>query len=64
MREEPRHRQSLTVRPRFEPNRLAAEHLADAYERVVPISRRMLAAAPRPHPLSGRSPSQPHKEVA
>ncbi len=31
---------ALTVRPAFEPHRLAATCLADAYERLVPTPRR------------------------
>ncbi len=34
----------LQVHAEFEPNRLAGEHLADAYERIVPILRRSLQA--------------------
>jgi hypothetical protein len=58
------HTQCRGVRRRFEPNRLAPAHLADAYERVVPISRRLIAAEPGPHPLSGHSLLQHQKEVA
>jgi hypothetical protein len=32
----------LTVRPMFEPTRIAAACLRDAYERVVPLPRRSL----------------------
>lgn len=32
----------LEVRARFEPTRLGSEHLADAYERIIPILRRSL----------------------
>ena len=42
---------ALTVRPAFEPHRLAATCLADAYERLVPTPRRTTRPrrlAPRP----------------
>jgi len=42
--------QSLAVRRRFEPNRLAPECLVAAYARVAPLSRRPLGVAPLPHP--------------
>jgi hypothetical protein len=45
---------TLEVRVMFEPNRLAAACLADAYARVVPVRRR--PGAVRPHP-SGRLPA-------
>jgi hypothetical protein len=35
-------RKRLEVRVQFEPNRIAGEYLASAYERVVPIVRRDL----------------------
>jgi hypothetical protein len=41
---------SLTVRRRFEPNRLAPECLAAAYGRVAPLSRRPLVTVPLPRP--------------
>jgi hypothetical protein len=37
---------SLAVRRRFEPNRLAPECLAAAYEQVAPLSRRPRVVAP------------------
>jgi hypothetical protein len=38
----------LAVAVRFEANRLAAAHLADAYEQVLPTKRRAVRAAGRP----------------
>ena len=37
----------LVVRVQFEPNRLAVDCLAAAYEQVAPIKRRTLDVAPR-----------------
>ena len=35
-------RRRLAVRVQFEPNRIEREHLASAYEQLVPIVRRVL----------------------
>lgn len=44
MRKSTRHAQrTLEVTIMFEPNRLAAEHLADAYAQLVPLRRRKVA---------------------
>jgi len=53
-RREPIKAQSLEVTVQFEPNRLAEEYLADAYERIVPIRRRRINTSsdiqpPKPH---------------
>lgn len=39
---------TLEVRVMFEPNRLAAACLADAYAQLVPVRRRSVHAIPRP----------------
>lgn len=39
----------------FEPSRLATEHLADAYARLVPLRRRKTA---RPAPRTGMDPNE------
>jgi hypothetical protein len=45
MRKSTRHAQrTLEVTIMFEPNRLAAEHLADAYAQLVPLRRRKVAS--------------------
>jgi hypothetical protein len=49
-RERP-HPTRLTVGHRFEPNRLAPQSLADAYQTVAPISRRPMGAEPRRSPI-------------
>ena len=43
-RREPPPRPNLILRSRFEPHRLAADHLTEAYAKVVPIRRRPLPA--------------------
>ena len=45
MQREPRPTPILVIRRRFEPNRLAPECLAEAYQRLVPLARRKLPAA-------------------
>ena len=42
---------TLEVRVMFEPHRLAAACLADAYARVVPVRRRPVPTLPRPGEL-------------
>lgn len=54
MRKSTRHTQrTLEVTIMFEPNRLAAEHLADAYAQLVPLRRRKVAP-PTPRNTPGR----------
>jgi hypothetical protein len=49
----------LQVRVSFEPTRLAAEHLAAAYDQVLPpIGRRPRVPVPRVHP-----PAQPPQAI-
>jgi hypothetical protein len=43
-----RRRSALVVRVRYEPSRVAAACLADAYEQVVPVVRRGLGHRGRP----------------
>lgn len=64
MRRAPRHPTRLAVTLRFEPNRLSPEYLADAYERVAPISRRQLVAEVGPSPILGVAGGGRVKEVA
>ncbi|MGH8602742.1 MAG: hypothetical protein ACREXR_08215 [Gammaproteobacteria bacterium] len=53
MRKSTRHAQrTLEVTIMFEPNRLAAEHLADAYAQLVPLRRRKVAP-PTPRNIPG-----------
>jgi hypothetical protein len=59
MRRPPAHPKDRTVRRRFEPNRLAPEYLAAAYEQVIPFSRRRRGAAP-----DAAGAKQPRKEAA
>jgi len=44
------HGSLLVVRVQFEPNRLAVDCLAAAYEQVAPLKRRTLEVAPRSEP--------------
>lgn len=41
-------RQPLVIRSRFEPSRLAATSLVEAYARLVPIRHHPIVAAPSP----------------
>lgn len=43
-----RRRSALVVRVRYEPSRVAAACLADAYEQVVPVVRRGIGRRGRP----------------
>ncbi len=54
---------ALTVRPAFEPHRLAATCLTDAYERLVPTPRRTTRLRrPTPgHPATSIAPSREGK---
>ena len=59
MRRPPAHPQTMAVRCRFEPSRLAPEYLSAAYEQVIPFSRRRRGAAP-----DAPGAKQPRKEAA
>jgi len=61
---DPLHPKRLSVRLRFEANRLAPEYLAGAYEQVAPIARRRMAAAMPPHPLGDGATARRGKEAA
>jgi hypothetical protein len=54
---------ALTVRPAFEPHRLAPACLVDAYERLVPTPRRATRLRrPTPgHPAASEAPSREGK---
>jgi len=45
----------LKVRVVFEPNRLAGEHLADAYEQVVSTRRRLLVRKVQDEEIAGEA---------
>jgi hypothetical protein len=58
------HPPHLTVRPRFEPNRLAPAYLVTAYEHVAPIPRRRREVGPRAFPGCGAQGAKREKEAA
>ena len=64
MRRERAETQVLAVRLRFEPNRLAPEYLADAYERVVPLVWRKLRTGVNPRLLARTQRERQKEEVA
>jgi hypothetical protein len=64
MRRPPAHPQEMAVRRRFEPNRLAPEYLAAAYEQVIPFSRRRRGAAPGSAPPGAAGGKLRRKEAA
>jgi hypothetical protein len=53
-----RRRSALVVRVRYEPSRVAAACLADAYEQVVPVVRRGVGRRGRPADSAGTEPPQ------
>ena len=64
MHREPSQTRILAVRLRFEPNRLAPEYLADAYERLVPCFRRRLSVEVLPDHMARTQAEFRRKEVA
>jgi hypothetical protein len=64
MRCPPAQPKEMAVRRRFEPNRLAPEYLAAAYERVTPFSRSRRGATPGPAPPGAAGAKQSRKEAA
>jgi hypothetical protein len=58
---DPKPSPALTVRPAFEPHRLAATWLADAYERLVPTPRRATRLR-RPPPATPATSVAPPRE--
>ncbi len=64
MRREPPYPNHLAVRRQFEPHRLAAQYLAQAYERVAPCGRRGRVAEPRSCPSGMAAGEAARKEAA
>lgn len=63
MRRESSSTQVPSLRLRFEPNRLALEYLADAYQRLVPFSQWKLSGESDPHLLT-RTQAEPQRKEA
>jgi hypothetical protein len=60
-----RSRAPLRVRVSFEPNRLAADQLAAAYDQVLPTRRRAVGSCPLvPNPPADAEQATPAKEYA
>ncbi len=54
----------VAIHPRFEPSRVAAACLVDAYERLVPLRQRAVRAAFQPQPTPAASHMHQERWVA
>ena len=54
----------VAIHPRFEPSRVAAACLADAYERLLPLRQRAIRPAFQPQPTAAARQMHQERQVA